>query len=663
MRRGIQKTIVALLGFASVAVHAESTSALFFTRVSKANRTMRMRYVDADAGHDGNTGTSPAQAWKTLHHAAGQVVAGDCVAVAPGVYRGGIQLRAKGRPDAPILFLGDGSENGTVVTLADPNIRAGNQSWTLENEETSLYSTSYAGRPPVRVLYSGNDLYPYSSLAGLNSFSTSTDVPGPRHGFFFNKETQRLYLRLHPSGKYGSLDPTEHLIAVSPPTGSRFDGMLVGEPCHYGIGVLDPGDAHVVIDGFTFETPGVAGVYVEANHVTVRRCWFQGCRAGVAGNYRDRLTTDPLGLDYMSLRHDPETRDRSASQITIEYCDFHQKPSFDDAVELMGLLDKSASEDEVYGAFWHRKAAEKGLPNDHYKYEIGMVSRAASNWSLRQNYIHDAFDGLSCHAVSSSLGMRVEQNVFERLLDNGVESEDHAEDMHIFRNVFIDNFSPVSWQPIRGRPWAGPIYITENIMFNTPLYQDLWIDAGFTIRPILKIGVTQKSWKRVPHLLEDKRMEATVPGDGLVVAHNTAVFKGGRTLALIGGLGVDLQNVHIYNNAFVAAYLWDLRPERDLPPGHLDFRSNVVAPSFPGQPGPGSVVAGEKGRVLASSDALMIDQNFRPICDKTKEESPLCDTAIRGAGMGLDLPNIGAIQPGATWYPLSVGPAATNSND
>src|SRR4029079_1677540 len=101
----------------------------------------------------------------------------------------------------------------------------------------------------------------------------------------------------HAKKKYGPTDPNRQRMAVAPATGTRFDGTFITKPEQYCFGVLGEGDSYAVLDGLTFETPGVAGVYVEANRVTVRRCWFGGCRTGVAGNYADMPPAEPLPAD------------------------------------------------------------------------------------------------------------------------------------------------------------------------------------------------------------------------------------------------------------------------------------------------------------------------------------------------------------------------------
>src|SRR5690606_23312765 len=142
-------------------------------------------------------------------------------------------------------------------------------------------------------------------------------------------------------------------------------------------------------------------------------------------------------------------------------------PAYDDAIELLSDPEVRVAVARDWLLYWPRKSAG-GLPSERFKYEIGIASRIGRDWIIRRNHIHDALEGLSCHAVWASEGLRVEENVFERLLDNAVETEDHAADMHVVRNVIMDVLEPFSFQPLRGPPWPGPVYIIQNIVINRP---------------------------------------------------------------------------------------------------------------------------------------------------------------------------------------------------
>ncbi len=541
-----------------------------------------------------------------------------------------------------------------IVTNANWEVRAGKRSWVMEDAGLGLYSIPFEWEMPARVLYDGIDLFPYLDLDHLKSFATAENEPGPRHGYAWDGKLKRLYVRLHEGDRYGSRDPVNHVIAIAPPTGLQREGTLVGAPHHYCFGVLGPGDAHVVFDGFTFETPGVAGVYAEASHVTVRRCWFMGCRTGVAGNYQDQITTDPTGSDYFSMRLDPAQQQRAAAHVTIEYCDYSQTPAFDDLVEVMSNHALRFARDTDRGVMWARKDPH-GLPDQRYTYEIGIAARIGRNWVVRRNHIHDTFEGLSCHATWASIGLLVEENLFERLLDNAVETEDHARDMTVRRNVVIDALEPFSFQPLRGEPWPGPARFEQNIIFNTPEYASLWLPPRPHLRGAFKIGIKTNTWERNPRLVGQKPpKEFLLTPPGIVFANNTVLFPGGRLIDPQGDENIPIRGIRFLNNILATDYLVSADPKKPrFHSGHFEFAGNAVAPATPGMPGPGPIPAEHQGRLFPTVASLGLTDDFR-----LSAGSPLRGAARQFDGLPATLPDIGALQPGDTWYPLQVGPLA-----
>ena len=179
----------------------------------------------------------------------------------------------------------------------------------------------------MRVLYSETDLFPYKSLKGLMAFEVRPGVPGPRHGFYYQKTSKKLFVRLRPDGKYGSADPNEHTMAVSAPSEPHEAPEQRPDSRSYNFGIL--GKAHqplnVIIDGITFETPARTAIYVSGNDVTVKNCLFLGCLAGgVSGRY--------IGEEKSSRI------DSSSCNITVEQCEWHNFPIYDDVAELIDLV-------------------------------------------------------------------------------------------------------------------------------------------------------------------------------------------------------------------------------------------------------------------------------------------------------------------------------------
>lgn len=384
--------------------------------------------------------------------------------------------------------------------------------------------------------------------------------------------------------------------------------------------------------------------------MTVRRCWFRGCRTGVAGNYVDAPPAEPIAADapygtvHMLSRLDPDRQLHSAADIVVEYCDFTQYPAYEDASE---AIEDGLKSDAVFvrKAVGKSEGGNLGLPSDHFKYEIGITARMARDWVIRRNYVHSVFDGLSCHAVSASQGLRVEENIFENVIDNGVETEDHAQDVRITRNVFLNNFMPLSYQPLCGPPWPGPIFITQNVVINMPESDEcVQKKSGLSVFKIHAFYA--KNWGREktdPIVVKNKDVQQRVPDPGLIVANNTILFPKGRLAIPPEKM---MPNQLYVNNIFAA----DL-PDKGA--SSSQFKNNAVAPATEDEPGPGDTAAGDGGLVLPNTAALKLDKKLRP-----RAGSPLHGKAVAVPEAGLKLLDIGAVQTDDTWYPLEVGPLA-----
>ena len=280
-----------------------------------------MLYVDAvSSGGDG----SQQAPFSTLQEACNVVQPGDTVLVAPGIYYGTTNLKNAGTAEKPIVFRAQ--ESGLhAVTLsgADRGIREKKTKWTLEDASLGLYSVPF-DHDPARVTCDDMDLQGYNTLEGLKKFElveekNSAYLRGAKCGYVFVPEEQKLYLRLRPDDKWGSRDPNDHTIAV--PTApvyeslfydgaqqSGYKGNCIGDDS-YIFGILtEDTPSHVVLDGFTFEAPGFAAVFIRGSYVTVRNAYFRGCRSGVSGGSRyigDQFYTDHVTVelcDYTSIR-------------------------------------------------------------------------------------------------------------------------------------------------------------------------------------------------------------------------------------------------------------------------------------------------------------------------------------------------------------------------
>lgn len=604
-------------------------------------------YVNAESGDDSNDGRLPTSSLRTIQRAATLAKAGDEVVIGPGVYYERIEVPevVRGEGGKPIIFRADRIESGRVIiTGADRDIReGGKQIWKLVEEESGLYATPFRNWGPARVTYDNIDLYPYASLEELRNFKTAWEggSPGPRHGFHYDAENGLLYVRLHAT-RHGNPNPNERVMAISPRTATGRAFSIPGK-----------GPAHIIIEGITFETPGDSAIYTEASVVTVRDCWFFGCPYAVRGNNQG-AARDPNAGPW-----------DTASEIVIEHCEMTEFSTYTDASEILENTAVVDGNRAPWSAIWHRKTTGKhGMPPRIKNYENGMAVRIGRGWIIRNNFIHDIFEGLANDGMSNAVDVTISDNVFARICDNAIETENHARNIIITRNLFLDVFEPFSWQPHAGPPWPGPILFSQNIIANTPENAALWLRASHD-RGVFKMGISLKNW-RGGRNAEVSKEDLAAPEPGLIFANNTIWFPGGRLITLMGSRDVPVQNVLFARNLIVTDFVLSLESDNDLKPGMFTFRQNLVAPAMTGMPGPGEVGAGpveDGGRQFPDSVSLGLSDpergDFQP-----RLESPASGLAgeLSALPTGIFLlPGYGALQPGEKWFPPSVGPRVTTN--
>ena len=485
-------------------------------------------HVNVAAAPDGDG--SARRPFQTIQAAADRVNPGDTVVIAPGVYFETVRLRRFGAPDRPITFRADRiRKNRVIVTGADPAIRRGERRWQLADAPTGTWVTDYYSGQPARITYSGTDLFPYQTFDALMTFEPKPGVPGPQHGFYYQKATGRLYVRLRADGKYGPADPNAHTMAVSPPNGSE---TTPGSRA-YNFGLLgQPGqDLYIVIDGLTFEAPGRSAVYVSGNRARIRNCGFTACREG--------------GVMGRRVASAADLKD-SSSDIVIEFCEWHNAPIFEDVRELVtgvksGRLKIDPNKQRHH--WWVHKNRATGAVQS---YETGVIRQVGRNWTVRNCYIHDCFDGLA--NLNWGENTVFENNLFERCIDNAIETEDHGRNCHIRRNRFLDVWQSVSLQPLNGEPWAGPVYVYQNLFYRSRegLF---WGTNGSSF----KIGINPRQW-------DFPKLKAALAGvdvkhislPGLLIFNNTIIDPASLLVAEVSGCAQRLDNVGFYNNLVIA---------------------------------------------------------------------------------------------------------------
>lgn len=565
-------------------------------------------YVDAKLGLDSRDGSTLEKAFRSIQPAVARLKPGDVLLVAPGVYFEHITMTCRGTPAQPITIKSAGGAARTIITGADREIRERKVIWELEDPDLGLYVLPFDGEgTPSRVLYDGVDLYPYTTLELLKTFTIGKKgQPAPSHGFTYDRASRKLYVRLKADGKYGPADPNQHTMCVAPPAGAGLNGADCTKPSHANITIPGEGaSACVVIDGFTFETPGVAGVNTAASDVTVRNCIFLGCRAGVGGNAVSAMMTN----GYQGC----------ANQVSVTNCTYAQAPCYDDGVETL--------------------ARDGSLSQRKGQYSIGLILRAGKNWDVGHCAIRDSYKAISAAGVEFSSGLRLHDNLVERILDNAIEMENHAEKMSIARNVIRNCFSPVSWQPADGKPWPGPIFFHQNIIYGTDefssLFQYLPISQTIALPPVFRIGSADVAKQY------GKLYVPEIPDPGLLFFNNTVFWNRGA-LFLTHVRSNNPEKIRFYNNILVTGL--------NLPnesPSQLSF------PEFVGNLCVATPPAGLDDQMLRQGYAEIGMKN--PIAGEFQlmPGSRAIGKAVPVPGSEIPCRDIGALQQGETWYPLT----------
>ena len=548
-------------------------------------------YVDAATGKDRNSGTE-TEPFATIQKAADIVKPGDTVIIGSGIYYENVKITTCGTEDAPIVFRAkEFGEGKTIITGADKRIRENKNKnvWELYDEEKNIYRTKLErNNMLMRFTYNGQDIYMYPTYEGLETYVTiptenANYLAGYKHGYYMDCDNGWLYVRLREDEKYGSVNPNENLMVVSSQRYLDYTdekgvvhAALQASAIHddsYNIGVITENPAHIVIYGITFEAPGFTGVFVRGSDVTVSNCWFRTCTCCVKGGSR-----------YMEDKY-------ITKNVTIEYCDYTQMPSFEDAMELLEENKDNPVVRKRVNYWFLKKVTNSVVPylSATYSYESGgFAGSMGENWVLRNNYVHDCFEGMSWYSnwVYSKMykdGISMQEfsgknhkfyeNRFENCVDNLIELECNVNGYEVYNNEFVNAPDSISSQCQRGEPFSTNIYIHHNLIYNTYDWVTKWYPCASTpgvewskMPNFFKLGVRSAEYKSPSGWMKNQpwNYEKDAPlntvrwsDSGMKIYNNTIYGPYTYMFNCIGFFAIELSDENVDHN--------------------VDFKNNIIS--------------------------------------------------------------------------------------
>jgi hypothetical protein len=252
--------------------------------------------------------------------------------------------------------------------------------------------------------------------------------------------------------------------------------------------------------------------------------------------------------------------------------------------------DQSTIDQKIY--WWHRKNKGTGL----WSYENGIVLKAGSDWKIKKNWIHDAFEAVTGGGGTWSRNLLVEENLIERMVDNAFETEDHAMGFQARSNWIIDVFEPFSWQPLDGEPYPGDAVLTQNRLYDTPSRWTLWSSAGGA-PGIFKMGL-----ERAKRPTGDEPWAPSVsPGSGFIARSNLIFTPGHRIITTVQPRQRPFDNFFIEQNVLAVSNESSGFTNDDR---GVHFEKNTVAFHAPDLGRSLEVLAGKNGKQIPSGDWL-----------------------------------------------------------
>jgi len=385
---------------------------------------------------------------------------GDIVTLAPGTYRGLITISKGGQRRAPIVLRAEEPGTVTLTNATPPEFKL-----VFTNVREDLYRAPVPWQIRWLMVEGHRNLMDYVTLAGLEAFRAIGNdsrrmEDGPPEGFAW--ENGFLYVRLL-DGK----DPNRAGVEVHRETNvfqKKTYTLWGGRSFKQGDGfILDIRAPHVVIEGLKFHMAPDIAVQVNADDVTIRDCYFDGCIRGI----------ESLGR----------------ANLTVEHCEYSGYPTYQ----------------WVRWGQLHGVNGKMGLWNTIYASNLcnTFIHHFGPSVKVRHSMVYEAFDGMWPRNMGTLDPRKTSEYAYNLFMSAGDECIEfdtrRAINLRVHHNFIMDATVPLALSPVQG----GGLTVDHNIVYVSP-------ERGLKHCTLLKFDCP---WRR----------DYGAPSRGITFVHNTLV--------------------------------------------------------------------------------------------------------------------------------------------
>lgn len=384
---------------------------LFFvvaaTTGAYAQRTERVRRVTPNGG---------------LQQALDDALPGDVILLAPGRYGGPITVNRGGESSEPVVLRAEEPGAVTLTNAAPPGFQL-----DFTNVKADLYRAPVAWRVRWAMVEGRRNLMDYVTLSGLQTFRAIGNdsrrmEDGPPEGFAW--EDGFLYVRLLGGG-----DPNRAGVEIHRETNvfqKKAYTLWGGRSFKQGDGfILDVRASHVVLEGLKFHLAPDIAVQVNADDVTIRDCYFDGCIRGIE-----------------SLK---------SANLTVEHCEYSGYPTYQ----------------WVRWGQLHGVNGKMGLWNTIYASNLcnTFIHHYGPSVKVRHSMVYEAFDGMWPRNMGTLDPQKTSEYAYNLFMSAGDECIEfdtrEAINLRVHHNFIMDATVPLALSPVQG----GGLLIDHNIVY------------------------------------------------------------------------------------------------------------------------------------------------------------------------------------------------------